>query len=96
MAVNRRSGASAGSGAAAIGRATNNKARCSIDSFEVTNPTTNPALVAQGTNKGGLLTDPQDVAAAGPGAFYVSNNSARQSLVKGLASWGVLPGSNIL
>jgi len=70
--------------------------RFSIDSFEVTNPTTNPALVAQGTIEGGLLSDPQDVAAAGPGAFYVSNNSAKQSLMKWLASWGVLPGSNIL
>jgi arylesterase/paraoxonase len=70
--------------------------RFSIDSFEVTNPKTNPALVALGTIEGGLLSDPQDVAAAGPGAFYVSNNNARQSLVKGLASWGVLPGSNIL
>lgn len=70
--------------------------RFSIDTFEVTNPKTNPALVAQGTIEGGLLSDPQDVAAAGPGAFYVSNNSAKQSLVKGLASWGVLAGSNIL
>jgi arylesterase/paraoxonase len=70
--------------------------RFSIDSFEVTNPQTNPALVAQGTIEGGLLNDPQDVAAAGPGAFYVSNNSAKQSFVKGLASWGVLPGSSIL
>jgi len=70
--------------------------RFSIDSFEVINPATNPALVAQGTIEGGLLSDPQDVAAAGPGAFYVSNNSAKQSLVKGLAAWGVLPGSSIL
>lgn len=70
--------------------------RFSVDSFEVTNPKTNPALVAQGTIEGGLLTDPQDVAAAGPGAFYVSNNSARQNFVKGLASLGVLPASDIL
>jgi hypothetical protein len=70
--------------------------RFSIDSFEVTNATTQPALVAQGTIEGGLLTDPQDVAAAGPGAFYVSNSSAKQKLVKWLASWGVLPGSDIL
>lgn len=68
----------------------------SINSYEVTNPTTNPALVAQGTIEGGLLTDPQDVAAAGPGAFYVSNNSVKQSIIKALASWGVLPGSDIL
>jgi arylesterase/paraoxonase len=53
-------------------------------------------LVAQGTVEGGLLTDPQDVAAAGPGAFYVSNNSAKQALVKALAGWGVLPASEIL
>jgi len=70
--------------------------RFSVDSFEVTNPKTNPALVAQGTIEGGLLTDPQDVAAAGPGAFYVSNNSAKQSIVKWLVSLGVLPGSDIL
>src|SRR5205814_2780661 len=88
LAVNRRSGASAKAGA------TNNKVRFSIDSFEVTNPKTSPALVAQGTIEGGLLTDPQDVAAAGPGAFYVSNNSA--SMVKWLASFGILPGSDIL
>jgi arylesterase/paraoxonase len=42
------------------------------------------------------LSDPQDVAAAGPGAFYVSNNNAKQSVVKWLAAWGVLPGSDIL
>ncbi|HET7083769.1 MAG TPA: hypothetical protein VFI23_03300 [Rhizomicrobium sp.] len=70
--------------------------RFNIDSFEVTGPSANPALVAQGTIEGGLLTDPQDVAAAGPGAFYVSNNSAKEKAVKWLASWGVLPGSNIL
>jgi len=70
--------------------------RFSVNSFEVTNPNENPALVAQGTIEGGLLSDPQDVAAAGPGAFYVSNNTAKQSLVKWLGSWGVLPDSNIL
>ncbi len=56
-------------------QAINDNTRFSIDSFEVTNPKTTPALVAQGTIEGGLLTDPQDVAAAGPGAFYVSNGS---------------------
>ena len=70
--------------------------RFSVDSFEVTNPKTNPALVAQGTIESGLLTDPQDVAAVGPGAFYVSNNSTKQSFTKWLASLGVLPGSDIL
>ncbi|HKY17340.1 MAG TPA: hypothetical protein VJL82_00300, partial [Rhizomicrobium sp.] len=84
MAVNRRSGASATAGA------TNSSGRFSIDSFEVTNPKTNPALVAQGTVEGGLLTDPQDVAPLGPGTFYVSNGSAKERLVRWLASWGVM------
>ena len=57
---------------------------------------TNPALVAQGTIQGGLLTDPQDVAAAGPGAFYVSNGTGGSSIERQLAGYGVLPGSNIL
>ena len=70
--------------------------RFNVNSFEVTNPKDNPALVAQGTIESGLLSDPQDVAAAGPGAFYVSNNIIRQSFVKWLASLGVLPGSDIL
>lgn len=70
--------------------------RFSVDSFEVTNPKTAPALMAQGTIEGGLLTDPQDVAAVGPGAFYVSNSSAKSRTVKWLASLGVLPGSDIL
>lgn len=70
--------------------------RFSIDSFEVANAKTAPALVAQGTIAGGLLTDPQDVAAAGPGAFYVSNNSFKQPLLRRLAGLGVIPGSEIL
>jgi hypothetical protein len=70
--------------------------RFSIDSFEVTNPKSSPALVAQGTIQGGLLTDPQDVAAAGPGAFYVSNGAGGSGFVRSLASYGVLPGSGIL
>jgi len=91
FAVNRHAGRSvAGAGAA------DNQIRYSIDSFEVTNPTTGPALVAQGTIEGGLLTDPQDVAAAGPGAFYVSNGTGGSSFVRSLAAYGVLPGSNIL
>jgi hypothetical protein len=76
--------------------AINAKTRFSIDSFEVTNPKTSPALVAQGTIEGGLLTDPQDVAAAGPGAFYVSNGTGGSEFVRSLAAYGVLPGSNIL
>lgn len=95
LAVNRHAerpatGASAGAGA------TNNEVRFSIDSFEVTNPKTGPALVAQGTIQGGLLTDPQDVAAAGPGAFYVSNGTGGSGIVRALAGYGVLPGSNVL
>lgn len=77
-------------------QAINDKTRFSIDSFEVTNPKTAPALVAQGTIEGGLLTDPQDVAAAGPGAFYVSNGTGGGNLIRALAGYGVLPGSNIL
>lgn len=90
LAVNRRSGASAEAGA------TDQKVRFSIDSFEVTDPKANPALVSQGTIAGGLLTDPQDVAAAGPSAFYVSNNNAKGPFAQRLAGLGVLPGSQIL
>ena len=68
--------------------------RFSIDSFEITQD--GAALTPQGTIEGGLLTDPQDVAAAGPGAFYVSNNSAKSNLTKQLAGYGVLPGSEVL
>jgi hypothetical protein len=77
-------------------RALGDKMRFSIDSFEVTNPKTDPALVAQGTIQGGLLTDPQDVAAAGPGAFYVSNGTGESAIVRALGGYGVLPTSNIL
>lgn len=68
--------------------------RFSIDSFEVAQD--GPTLTPQGTIEGGLLTDPQDVAAAGPGAFYVSNNSAKSSLTKQLAGYGLLPASEVL
>ena len=68
--------------------------RFSIDSFEITQD--GAALTPQGTIEGGLLTDPQDVAAAGPGAFYVSNNSAKSNLTKQLAGYGVLPASEVL
>lgn len=74
----------------------NHKIQFSIDSFEVTNPTTNPALVAQGMIEGGLLTDPQDVAAAGPGAFYVTNLDSSSPFARNLATYGFLPGSQIL
>lgn len=68
--------------------------RFSIDSFEIAQDVT--ALTPQGTIEGGLLTDPQDVAAAGPGAFYVSNNSAKSNLTRQLAGYGVLPASEVL
>lgn len=67
----------------------------SVDTFEIT-AGDNPALTPQGTIEGGLLTDPQDVAAAGPGTFYVSNNSARSNLTKQLAGYGLLPASEVL
>lgn len=70
--------------------------RFSIDSFEITDPKANPALVSQGTIGGGLLTDPQDVAAAGPGAFYVSNSNVKQPFAQRLAGLGILPDSQIL
>lgn len=70
--------------------------RFSIDSFEVTNPATAPALVSQGTIGSGLLTDPQDVAASGAGSFYVSNGIAIPAFLRPLADWGAVPGSNIL
>jgi len=68
--------------------------RFSIDSFEIAQD--GAALTPQGTIEGGLLTDPQDVAAAGPGAFYVSNNSAKSNLTKQLAGFGLLPASEVL
>ena len=68
--------------------------RFSIDSFEIAQD--GARLTPQGTIEGGLLTDPQDVAAAGPGAFYVSNNSAKSNLTRQLAGYGVLPASEVL
>jgi sugar lactone lactonase YvrE len=89
LAVNRRGAASAGAG---IGNR-----RFSIDSFEVTNPDTAPALVAEGTIEGGLLTNPQDVAAAGPGTFYVANGTAGSNpILHALAAYGVISGGNVL
>ena len=46
---------------------------------------TKPALVSQGTIGSGLLTDPQDVAAAGAGSFYVSNNIVMPAFLRHLA-----------
>ena len=68
--------------------------RFSIDSFEIAQD--GAALAPQGTIEGGLLTDPQDVAAAGPGAFYVSNNNAKSNLTRQLAGYGLLPASEVL
>lgn len=71
--------------------------RFSIDSFEVTNAQTAPALAAQGTIQGGLLINPQDVAPSGPGTFYVANGTAsRNALVHRLQTYGVIPGGDIL
>jgi arylesterase/paraoxonase len=91
MAVNRRSGASARAGA------TDKNVRFSIDSFEVTNPATDPALVAEGTIEGGLLINPQDVAMSGPGSFYVANGTAgKNPLMHIPQTYGLLPGGNVL
>jgi arylesterase/paraoxonase len=69
----------------------------SIDSFTVANAETAPALVAQGTVQGGLLINPQDVAAAGPTAFYVANGTAGDNpVMHALAAYGVIPGGNVL
>jgi arylesterase/paraoxonase len=69
----------------------------SVDSFEVTNPGTAPALVAQGTIEGGLLINPQDVAVAGPGSFYVANGTAgKNPLIHALQTYGIIPGGNVL
>ena len=71
--------------------------RFSIDNFEVTNPGTTPALVAQGTIQGGLLINPQDVAVTGPNLFYVANGTAASNvLIHGLQTYGIIPGGNVL
>jgi arylesterase / paraoxonase len=71
--------------------------RFSIDSFEVTNPATAPALVAQGTIEGGLLINPQDVVVASPGTFYVANGTAgKNPLIHALQTYGILSGGNVL
>jgi len=89
--------ASARAGAATKDTAAGKKTRFSIDSFEVSNPQTAPTLVAQGTIDGGLLINPQDVAAAGPGTFYVANGTADSNpVLHQLQTYGVIAGSNIL
>lgn len=71
--------------------------RFSIDSFEVTNPATSPALVAQGTIEGGLLINPQDVAATAPGSFYVANGTASKNpVIHWFQTYGILSGGNVL
>ena len=71
--------------------------RFSIDSFEVTNPGTTPALAAQGMIEGGLLINPQDVAVVGPNLFYVANGTAGSNvLIHGLQTYGIIPGGNVL
>lgn len=71
--------------------------RFGIDTFEVTNPAAAPALVAQGMIEGGLLTDPQDVAATSPNTFYVANGTPNKNTLLHLAqSYGLLSGGNVL
>ena len=71
--------------------------RFSIDSFEVTNPGTAPALVAQGTIESGMLINPQDVAPASPVSFYVANGTAgKNPLLHIPQTYGVIPGGNVL
>ncbi|HKX64117.1 MAG TPA: hypothetical protein VJM78_02325 [Rhizomicrobium sp.] len=71
--------------------------RFSIDSFEVQDATGTPALAAQGTIAGGLMSDPQDVAVAGPDQFYVANGTAgKNPLIQGLQTYGIIPGGNVL
>ena len=71
--------------------------RYSVDSFEVKDPDSHPALAAQGTIEGGLLINPQDVAVAGPNFFYVANGTAgKNPLIHGLQTYGIIPGGNVL
>ncbi len=69
----------------------------SIDIFEVPRKDGVPSLSAINTIQGGLLTDPQDVAMAGPDSFYVSNGvTAKNALLRWLQGYGVLAGGNIV
>lgn len=75
--------------------------RFSIDSYEVASPDAAPRLVPQGVIESGLMKNPQDVAAAGPGSFYVANGTAGSNaafawLLTPLQHYGVLSGGNIL
>ena len=91
FAVNHHAGASARAGA------TKDEGRFSIDSFEVTDPATAPKLVAQGTVEGGLMINPQDVAAVSPTAFYVANGTAsKYAPIHWLQTYGVISGGDVL
>lgn len=80
--------------------------RFSIDTFEVKDPTLflvtpapgmTPSLVAQSTIEGGLLTNPQDVAAVGPASFYVANGTAsKYAPIHWLQTYGIIPGGDVL
>lgn len=71
--------------------------RFSIDSFEVTDPQTHPALAAQGMIEGGQLINPQDVVATGLNSFYVANGTAgKNPLIHGLQTYGLISGGNVL
>jgi arylesterase/paraoxonase len=71
--------------------------RFSIDTFEVADPATAPRLVPEGMIEGGLLKNPQDVAASGPGAFYVANGTAgKNPLLQPLQHYGVIAAGDIL
>lgn len=71
--------------------------RFSIDSFEIADFATTPRLVAEGMIEGGLLKNPQDVAASGPGTFYVANGTAGNNpVLKPLQHYGVISGGDIL
>jgi arylesterase/paraoxonase len=80
--------------------------RFSIESFEVKNPVLPfpiahpaimPSLAPQGFIEGGLLINPQDVAAVSPTTFYVANGTASTfAPMHLLQTYGVLSGGNIL
>jgi arylesterase/paraoxonase len=71
--------------------------RFSIDSFEVADAATAPRLAPQGMIEGGLLKNPQDVAASGPGTFYVANGTAgKNPVLQPLQHYGVLSAGDIL
>ena len=84
FAVNKRSGAPG----------SKSEGRFSIDSFEVKDGN---SLVATGTIEGGLLVNPQDVAAVSASSFYVANGTAsKYAPIHWLQTWGVIPGGNVL